>query len=93
MLICKGVQRKTGEFQGNKYDNVMLHCLNTTPSSPCIAGDACETIKIKSAEVYQVFGGLIKTDADWRELIDQAIQPFYDRYGRAVQVQLVDKPK
>lgn len=93
MLIVKGVQRKAGTFDGHSYDNFNLHCLNTQPSSPCIAGDACEIIKVKADQVLSIFGGLIKSDADWRALIDQPIEPYYDRFGRAIKISLSDIPK
>ena len=34
MYIVYGVQRKTGEYQGNHYDNLVLHCLNENPTRP-----------------------------------------------------------
>ena len=51
MLKIMGVQRQTGEFQGKQYDNIMLHCLNDQPSRPTIAGDVCETIKLKTESI------------------------------------------
>lgn len=91
MLIVKGVQRKSGEFQGNKYDNIVLHCLNDNPSTPTICGGACEMVKIKSHLVSEVFSGLVNNDADFRDLMEQPIQVFYDRFGNALQINLIGK--
>lgn len=88
MLKVVGVQRKTGVYEGNNYDNLVLHCLNDETKPPCIAGAACEIVKVKFAEVGQVFGGLIKTDQDFRSLIGMAITPFYDRYGRVLRADI-----
>lgn len=90
MLKIVGVQRMGGEFQGKPYDNLYLHCLNDAPSKPTIAGDVCETLKIKWAEKSQVFGGLVETDSDLRALIGSAATPFYDRFGRVLRVEIGD---
>lgn len=90
MLKIVGVQRKTGEFQGIRYDNIMVHCINDDAKPACIAGGACESIKIKSEDVGRVFGGLVSNDSDFRSLIGMAIEPFYDRYGRVLQATITD---
>lgn len=90
MLTVKGVSRKAGSFEGNDYDNFYVHCLNDAPSKPTIAGDACEVLKIKANRLQDVLGGLVKSDADWRDLIDSKIRVFYDRYGNAEQITLVE---
>ena len=90
MLKIVGIQRKSGDFQGIHYDNIMVHCINDDPKPACIAGGACESIKIKSEDVHQVFGGLISNDSDFRSLIGMAINPFYDRYGRVLKADVSD---
>ena len=90
MLKIVGIQRKSGDFQGIHYDNVLVHCLNDETKPPCIAGGACETIKIKAEEIGQVFGGLIANDSDYRSIIGMAIEPFYDRYGRVLKATISD---
>ena len=90
MLKIVGVQRKSGEFQGKQYDNIMLHCLNDEPSTPTIAGDVCESIKLKASEISYSLGGLVKNDADYRALIGMGCVPFYDRYGRCIRCDIVD---
>lgn len=94
MLILKGVQRKTGVFQGNSYDNIMLHCLDSTPfssdSSRLLCGCVCESIKVRSSEVRNVFGGLISSDSDFESLLGCVLAVSYDRYGRPVQISVSD---
>lgn len=90
MLRLIGVVRKSGTYEGNDYDNVMLHCINDNPSKPMICGDACEIIKVKARMVREVFGGLISTDHDWSELIGSSLDVFYDRYGNAQKVTILD---
>ena len=86
MLKLVGVQRKFGEYEGKNYDNVMLHCTQDCPTTPTIAGDTVEVIKIKAVRIRDVFDGLISTDTDWRSLIGAELEVFYDRYGSAQKI-------
>lgn len=90
MLKIMGVQRQNGEFQGKHYDNIMLHCLNDQPSRPTIAGDTCETIKLKTSEIPYSLGGYVKNESDYRALIGMGCVPFFDRYGRCIKCDIVD---
>lgn len=96
MLKLFGIQRKTGVYEGNSYDNIMLHCLDDAPYSTqnaqLIGGQVCETVKVRAADVRNVFGGLISTDDDFVSIIGQGLQISYDRYGRPVQISFVDIP-
>lgn len=91
MLTVKGVTRKTGVYEGNNYDNHYLHCLNDSPTDNTIAGEVCEVLKIKTANVAQVFNGAVKTDADWRGLVGMKIRAFYDRYRNVEQIVFVEE--
>lgn len=90
MLKIVGIQRKSGEFQGNRYDNIMIHCINDESKPPCIAGGVCETLKVKYADLGAVFGGLISNDSDFRSLVGMAITPFYDRFGNVLKADISD---
>lgn len=90
MLKVVGVQRKSGVYEGQNYDNIMVHCLEDSPSMPTIVGDVCETLKIKVSSVRDVFGGLVTSDADWRDLIGAKIFPYYDRYGRVSKCDVIE---
>lgn len=88
MYKIVGIQRKTGTFQGRDYDNINFHCLNDTPRMPTICGSVCEIFKIKYALIGQVFGGLISSDSDYRDLIGMVIVPFYDQYGNVIRAEI-----
>lgn len=90
MLIVKGVSRKNGNYEGNAYDNFYIHCLNTAPSKPTISGDACEILKVKANRVHEILGGMVKTDSDWRGLVDMQIRAYYDRYGNVEKIEIVE---
>lgn len=89
MLTIIGVQRKTGEFQGREYDNIMIHCSEDNPSTPTICGNVCETLKVKTSSIREAFDGLVTCDSDWRELVGQKIRPYFDRYGKVIRCELV----
>ena len=90
MLTLIGVQRKTGNYEGNAYDNFNLHCINDTPPSPTICGNVCEIVKLKAARVHDAFDGLVSNDSDWRNLIGSKIRVSYDRYGSAEHIEIID---
>ena len=90
MLTVIGVQRKSGTYEGNQYDNFMMHCVNDAPSVPTIAGSVCEIVKIKALNLRAVFDGLISSDADWRALIGSKVRVHYDRYGNPEQIEVLD---
>lgn len=97
MLILSGVQRSHGVYEGNSYDNYLLHCLDSTPfsseSKPLICGAVTEIVKVRACDVRNVFGGLIGADSDFESLLGSAVKVSYDRYGRAVEISFQDAPK
>lgn len=96
MLKIIGVQRKKGVYEGNSYDNVMLHCTETTPyssdNSRLIAGYTVERVKVKAHQVNQVFGGLVGCDADLADLVGASIRVSYDRFQNPVSISIVESP-
>lgn len=91
MLTLIGVQRKTGNYEGNAYDNFNLHCMNDSPQTPTICGNVCEVVKLKAVRVRDAFDGLVANDSDWRDLIGAHIRVSYDRYGNAEHIEIVDR--
>lgn len=94
MLKVIGVQRKQGVYNGNSYDNYLLHCMELTPyssdSSRLIAGFTCETVKIKAHMLSTVFRGLVSCEADLAALIGATLSISYDRYQNANNIEIVD---
>lgn len=88
MYKIVGIQRKTGNFQGRDYDNINFHCLNDEPSQPTICGSVCEIIKIKHALIPQIFGGLISSDSDYRDLLGMALVPYFDKYANVIRAEI-----
>lgn len=96
MLKIIGIQRKKGTYEGNDYDNIMLHCTETTPyesaSSKLLAGYTVERVKVKAHQVNQVFGGLVGCDQDLIALVGSCISVSYDRFQNPVNIRIVDEP-
>lgn len=90
MLKIVGIQRKSGTFQNREYDNINFHVLNDSPSTPTICGYTCEIIKVKRANIQQVFSGLISNDSDYRGLIGMALVPYFDRYANVIRAEITD---
>lgn len=94
MLKVIGIQRKQGVFNGNSYDNYMLHCMELTPyssdSSRLIAGFTCETVKIKAHMLSSVFRGLVGCEADLAALVGSTLSVSYDRYQNANNIEVVE---
>lgn len=95
MLKIIGVQRKSGVYEGNSYDNIMLHCTETQPytsdSSRMLAGYTVERVKVKAHQINQVFGGLVGCDADLAALVGCSISVAYDRFQNPVNIRIVDE--
>lgn len=91
MLKVIGVARKYGTYEGREYDNFMMHCVNDSPSVAMIGGSACEIVKIKAQNLRGVFGGLVTSDKDWRDLIGAIVRVHYDRYGNPEEIEIVEQ--
>lgn len=85
-LTVIGVQQKKGNYQGVAYDNYILHCTREDENA---FGVVSEQIKIKSFSVPDVFG-VSMSNSDWNELIGKNIRVFYNKYGNADEVRIMD---
>lgn len=88
MIILVGVDRKSGNYQGNDYDNINLYVTDDCPATPTICGQTAYKIKIKVHRVKEVFDGLISTDADWREILGKELDISWDRYGNPLKIRV-----
>ena len=46
MIKLVGVDRKSGNYQGNDYDNINLYVIDDCPAAPTICGSTAYKIKI-----------------------------------------------
>lgn len=94
MYIVYGVQRKSGEYQGNHYDNLVLHCLNQDPTSPMIQGVPAEIVKIKMQNLLSCFSGLVSDSlGDLASLVGMAFNLYFDKFGNCIKADAVEIEK
>ena len=74
MVRVLGWERKSGNYEGNAYDNCVLHCVTDEKSAGWVAGDLTFTVKIKTADFPLVFDKTIKPG--------DSVFIQYNRYGR-----------
>lgn len=72
-----GYARKRGEFDGKHYDNVNIYCTRPGEPSNDETGAICEVVKVK----YDLFPSVVDVGVE--------IQPFYDKFGRVVDIRIV----
>ena len=86
MLEILGVTERQGNYEGNDYHNVYLHCCNDNPDA---VGKTVEQVKIRASDVMEVFGfGLNKKKAE--ELLGKKIRVYYNRFGVVIDVEFED---
>lgn len=84
-----GIQEKLGKYEGHEYHNFILHCTKEEDGS---LGLVTELVKIKAFDVNTVFDRCMGS-ADWKNLIGKEIKYFCDKYGKVIDVRVLDSPK
>lgn len=84
-----GIQRISGEYEGHKYDKWTFHCIDEERSAQAFAGEVTSTFKVKVSTMGDVFGGVIKNDADLRGLIGTRVLVMYDQYRNPQRIELL----
>ena len=75
-LSVIGIVHSVGEYEGNKYDNYVLHCIKPADAEKGQKGQLCEIIKIKASLLDEV------------PELNSFIIPYYDRFGRVSSIEL-----
>ncbi len=70
-----GIKRKAGEYEGRSYDNTYLHCSYFDDKMD--EGVAVTTVKVKTDYIDEPIS------------VGDKVRFFYDRYGNAVQVDIL----
>lgn len=84
-----GIQEKAGKYEGRDYHNFILHCTYVANGNGSL-GELTELIKVKAVDVLEVFNKPM-TSTDWGNLIGKNVKYFCDKYGKVVDVRLIDK--
>lgn len=92
-----GFSFSKGNYEGYDYDNIIMHCLDTGD-----IGSVVTTVKIKSADFYDVFVDFVTKYGDkippvrdiMHDLIGCTCRVLYDKRGKyAADVRIIDKPE
>ncbi len=67
-----GLQRKKGEYNGQRYDNWVLSVVRPADVAKEEVGSICSSIKIKFS------------DLPTPPVVGDTVSPVYDRFGRVV---------
>ena len=73
MYIVCGIERKTGEFEGHSYDNLVLHTLTTRKG---LDGQACSVFKFSLRKVPESTVNVLKSI----KVGDKIGEIYYDQY-------------
>lgn len=74
-MTVVGIVHKSGTFNGQAYDNYVLHCVRPADENSNENGQITEIVKVK-ANLF--LGSDVKIGSD--------ISPVYDRYGRLLGI-------
>lgn len=85
--ICMGVLRKSGEYNGKPYDNMILQCLKANPDG---FGMEVEPIRVKTALVPEVFGKPM-TVQDFENLVGMNLTVYFGKFN-VVDTVIVNDP-
>lgn len=86
-MTVVGIQEKKGEYNGNAYHNYLIHCLKDDDNA---LGQVSEIVKVKFASVKEVFGKPMSLP-ELDSLIGEDIRCYYDKFGNATEIRVVEK--
>ena len=86
-MTVVGIQEKSGEYNGTKYHNYLIHCLKDDDSA---LGQISEVLKVKVPKVKEIFGKSMDYD-DLNDLIGEEIRCYYDKFGSPSEIRVVEK--
>lgn len=78
-----GIQHKTGEFNGVRYDNYYLHCVEEVSGDTWFRGSRITYVEKVPADVFN------QADAVCQILPGHEYNIVHNRYGRPIDVQLI----
>lgn len=77
LLTVRGVKQSSGEYNGNPYNNMVIHCIGLSDGS-MLCGDPVEIVKVKAPIFMQTLSNIGLEPAD---LIGCQIRLYYNKYG------------
>jgi len=84
-----GIARKSGEYQGQQYDNFLFHCVYPADLKNSV-GKMTEVVKVKNSKLPECFGQFI-TEDDVFALVGEELAFGYDKYQHVNQIRVIEK--
>jgi len=84
-----GIARKSGEYEGQQYDNFVFHCAYPTELKNSV-GQLTEVVKVRRSKIPECFGR-DTSDNDVYALVGEDLAFGYDKYGHANQIRVIKK--
>lgn len=75
-----GIEKREGVYEGNAYNNTILHCTYTKENAENLVGKCVATLKIKTAICPAVHVG-------------DSVDPLYDKYGNVAHLSVTPSGK
>ncbi len=80
MYTIIGIEKREGVYEGNAYNNTILHCTYTKENAENVQGLCVTTLKIKTALCPSVKLG-------------DGVDPLYDKYGNVAHLSVTPSGK
>jgi len=88
-MVVIGIVRKSGEYEGQPYDNFVFHCVYPADLKNSV-GNLTEAVKVKYSKITECFGKHL-TDNDVYSLVGEDLVFGYDKYGHVNLVRFIEK--
>ena len=86
-MLIVSVSRSKGNYQGSDYDNINFQCFCDVAPKSLLAGQAVETVKVKTDVVIDCFGKSVSS-IDWNSLVGSEILPTYNKFGQVSAISI-----
>jgi len=86
-----GIARKSGEYQGQNYDNFLFHCAYPADNKDSV-GQITEIVKVKRNKIAECFGQMVTDDTVYG-LVGEDLSFGYDKYQHVNLIRVIEKVK
>ena len=87
--LVKGISRKSGEFEGNAYDNIYLHCIMPADEST-ICGKLVEAFKMKA---FAFNAACDRQKVASNDLLGCQVRIIYGKYNKVDDFDILSRPE
>lgn len=85
--IVKGISRKSGDYEGNPYDNIYLHCI-IPADEKTLCGEKVESFKVKAGVFTSACD---RQKIGLEDLLGCSVRIIYGKYNRIDDFDVLDE--